>query len=220
MVAVTSAPRVSVRRVAAPQDKHPNAPATDNRVDKSAQAQRGWGGRSPRYWAAALRLQDERVVAAYKEVSAAPRESDKRTEAFQRLHIEAHFLVIALAHMVRLLEVCAEVLDDDYIKAVRNDFQERAPWIKNLRDVLEHLDEYATGGGRLKERGKVGERAAMVLTFGPSERTYEVVAQLDSWRLPLRGAAETGQRLGDLLANAWEQRFGTGQPRIGWGRAP
>jgi hypothetical protein len=186
----------------------------------SADAQRGWGGSSPRYWAAALKLQDERVAATYRAVTEAPRDSTERADAFQRLHIEAHFLLIALAHMLRLLDVCAEVLGDDYIASIRDDFRKRAPWIKNFRDVLEHLDEYVAGGGRLKEQGKLPKRAAMVLTFGPFDRPYEVVVQLGSWRLPLRAAAEGGAALGSMLAKAWEERFGTGQPRIGWGRAP
>ncbi len=80
----------------------------------------------------------------------APRDSEERTDAFDRLHIEAHFLLIAFAHMLRLLEVFANVLDDNYVKTIRDDFCDRAPWIKNLRDVLEHLDEYAAGKGNLE----------------------------------------------------------------------
>jgi hypothetical protein len=187
--------------------------------DHSTEAQRGWGGSSPRYWAAALELQDERVAATYRAVTEAPRDTAERADAFQRLHIEAHFLLIAIAHMLRLLDVCAEVLDDDQIKRIRDDFRNRAPWIKNFRDVLEHLDEYAVGGGRLRKGGKLPERAAMVLTFGPLNRPDEVVVQLGSWRLPLRSAAEGGRALGSVLAKAWEERFGERQPRMGWGRA-
>ena len=188
--------------------------------DTTTQAQQGWGARSPRFWAKALRLQDERLAATYEEVITAPRDSEERVDAFDRLHIEAHFLLIAFAHMLRLLEVFANVLDDEYIRTIRDDFRKRAPWIKNLRDVLEHLDEYAVGKGKLKKSGEIDPRTAMMLTFGPSERPLEVFAQLGSWRLPLRAAAETGQRLSVVLAEAWEGRFGTGQPRIGWGRAP
>jgi hypothetical protein len=190
------------------------------KLDMTAQGHQGWGGRSPRFWGKALRLQDERLAATYQEVTKAPRGSEERADAFDRLHLEAHFLLIALAHMLRLLEAFANALDDDHIKAIRDDFRKGAPWIKNFRDVLEHLDEYEGGKGKLRKLGEIDDRAVMVLTFGPFERPFEVVAQLGQWRLPLRAAAETGQRLGLLLAGAWEERFGTGQPRFGWGRAP
>jgi len=186
--------------------------------DILARSSQAWGGLAPTYWAAALKLQDGRVAATHQELIDAPRGSDERRSAFQRLHIEAHFLLIAFAHLLRALDTCAEVLKDERISAIRADIRKRAPWLKNFRDAIEHLDEYISGRGRLHQQRKLDERATPYLTFGPGNIPLEVFAQLGSWRLSLRAAAEAGARLGYLLGEAWESEFGPEQPNVGWGR--
>jgi hypothetical protein len=94
-------------------------------IDRNAL--RGWGGLSPRYWAVALELQDGRLVEAYKTLSQTPRESDEWPKAMRRLHLEAHFLLIAFGHLLKSLNVCAEVLDDEVIRTIRRDFESRFP---------------------------------------------------------------------------------------------
>lgn len=180
---------------------------------------RGWGGLSPRYWAVALELQEERLVETHRKLIEAKAGSQERKALFQQLHLEAHFLMIALGHVLESLKVCAGVLGDERIARIRDDFESRAPWLKHFRDVLEHLDDYTLGRGRLQKSGKLDERSGPVLTFGPLERPLEVVLQLGSWRLPLRGAAQGGSRLGRLLAEAWEERFGPEENRVIWGRS-
>jgi hypothetical protein len=180
---------------------------------------RGWGGLSPRYWAFALVLQRDRLVDAHKRLIEAPRESEERRAAFRRLHIEAHFLLIALRHLVMSLEVCADVLDDERIRSVREAFEARAPWLKHFRDVLEHLDEYTTGGGRLRRKGELDENAGPLLVFEPMRRPLETMVYLGDWKLRLVSAAEAGVRLGHDLAAAWEEQFGPEEPRIVWGRS-
>ena len=125
----------------------------------------GWGGLSPRSWAFALGLQRDRLVDAHERLIEAPCESEERRAAFRRLHIEAHFLLIALRHLIRSLEVCADVLDGERIRSVREAFEARAPWLKHYRDLLEHLDEYTTGGGRLREHGKLDKNAVPYLSL-------------------------------------------------------
>src|SRR3712207_4210500 len=91
----------------------------------NAQALRGWSGLSPSYWAVALQLQHERLGETHRVLIEAPRESDAREAAFRRLHIDAHFLLIALRHVLRSLDVCSEVLNDQRIEAIRDDFAVR-----------------------------------------------------------------------------------------------
>jgi hypothetical protein len=85
--------------------------------------------------------------------------------------------------------------------------------------VLEHLDEYTTGKGWLRERGELDEKAGPVLLFSPSQREYEVIAHLGKWKLSLRAAAEVGGHLGHKLADAWEKRFGIELDLLVWGRS-
>jgi len=186
-------------------------------VDRDAL--RGWGGLSPRYWAVALELQGERVLNASRALSEAPRGGGERPATLRRLHIEAHFLLVAMAHLLRSLEVSAEVVGGERIRAIRDDFKERAPWIKHFRDVLEHLDEYMSGGGRLRAWGELSPNAVPILGFDPLGRPWEVVVQLGQWRLPLLAAAEGGSRLGHMLAEAWEERFGPEPALVVWGRS-
>jgi hypothetical protein len=188
--------------------------------DSGREALLGWGGLSPRYWAVALELQDERVVETYRALAAAPRGTENHAALFRQLHIEAHFLLVALSHILRSLKRCAEVLGNPEIKAIRDDFETRAPWIKHFRDVLEHLDEYTLGKGQLQNAEELAVRAGPILTFGPFERPWEAVIQLGSWRLPLRASAEAGSKLGHALAAEWEEQFGPEQPRVIWGRSP
>lgn len=84
--------------------------------DSRRQALPGWSGLSPRYWAVALELQDERIVETYRALAEAPRGSAEYAALFRRLHIEAHFLLLALGHILRSLETCAEVLGDERIR--------------------------------------------------------------------------------------------------------
>jgi hypothetical protein len=163
-------------------------------------------------------MQDDRLLEAHRLLIEAERGSEQRAAHFRRLHVEAHFLLIALAHVLGALKVCAEVLGDEEIKSIRDDFEARVPWIKQFRNVLEHLDEYTAGGGELRRRGDLPEEEGLVLAFEPLGRPLEVVALLGRWRLPLRAAAQGGARLGLRLAEAWEKRFGPEEPRVIWGR--
>lgn len=180
---------------------------------------RGWGGLSPRYWAVALELQEERLVQTHRKLVDAKAGSQERQVLFQQLHLEAHFLMIALDHVLESLKVCAGLLGDERIAGIRDDFEARAPWLQHFRDVLEHLDDYTLGRGRLQTSGKLDEHTGPVLTFAPLDRPLEVVLQLGSWSLPLRGAAQGGSRLGHMLAQAWEERFGPEEDRVIWGRS-
>lgn len=186
--------------------------------DNQAEALRGWGGLSPRYWAKALELQGSRVADSYEALALTTPRSDERSAALQQLHVDAHFLLIALAHLMRALDVCADVLDDQLVADVQADFAERAPWIKDFRDVLEHLDDYMAGQGWLTRRGKLPQGAFPVLGFDLLATPVEVVVHLGSWRLPLRAAANGGSQLGYMLADAWEDQFGPEPTSVLWGR--
>jgi hypothetical protein len=184
----------------------------------------GRGGLSARYWAEALDLQDRRLVATYKMLAAAPRGSSERETAFRQLHIDAHFLLIALGHLLKALHTSAEILDDDRILEIERSFDEQAPWIKDFRDVLEHLDKYTVGrgwlrGAKVPDERRLPDGAGPFIAFDPLGAEYEAVIHLGKQRLPLRAAARTGSNLGRMLADAWEAKFGAEDAGLLWGRS-
>jgi len=187
-------------------------------AENDRDALRGWGGLSPRYWAEALKLQEQRLVETHEALIEAPRDGDEFETAFRRVHIDAHFLLIALRHMLHSLDVCAKVLDEKQIKAISDDFKVRAPWLKDFRDVIEHLDAYTRGKGKLQQEGKLAPNAGPVIGFDPLAQPYEVIVHLGAKRLQLRAAAQGGSQLGLMLADAWEKRFGPERQLAVWGR--
>lgn len=182
-------------------------------------AVRGRGGLSPRYWARAIEIQEERLVAVHREMVADhDRDQPAYAEKLQRLHLEAHFLLISVAHLLKSLDTSARFVGTRQIRAIKADFDKRAPWVKHFRDVLEHLDDYVRGKGKLQKEGLLDPRVGPILTFGPFDPPYEVVVMLGRWKLPLRRTAQACVQLGHLLADQWEDRFGDEDPLIIWGR--
>ena len=55
--------------------------------------------------------------------------------------------------MLALADCVAARFDGDATRAAIDRFEREVPDAKDLRDVVTHLDEYATGGGRLTDRG-------------------------------------------------------------------
>jgi hypothetical protein len=195
-----------------------------NSLDQQKLARRGQGGLSARYWAQALDLQDSRMVATYEALSTAAKGSPERSAAFRQLHIDAHFLLIALGHVLKALRISADVLRDDRLVKINEDFEARAPWLKDFRDVLEHLDAYTEGEGWL-QRSKVAESERLsknvspFIAFDPLGAPCEAVIHLGKHRLPLRAAAGAGSELGRMVADVWDDRFGTEADGLIWGRS-
>jgi hypothetical protein len=115
----------------------------------------GWGALSPRHWAAAAERQRERLQAAHEALLSDAGGIDEQDVLVRQMHVDTHFLLIAARHIQRALDRYRELLDDPRVERIWLDFVVAFPEAKRLRDVLEHLDEYALGAGRLHRSGEL-----------------------------------------------------------------
>jgi hypothetical protein len=121
------------------------------------------GDLSPDLWAQAIREQQARVTAASTALSEqAQRGGMEMTnlEPFRRVRYEGHFLLVAIAHVLKIREVFFDLTHDARLAEAQQQFDAAAPDAKHLRDMLEHMDRYAFGTGRLQVAGEVDKNAA------------------------------------------------------------
>lgn len=95
-------------------------------------------------WIWAVALQHDRI--------AKPRLQDEEFHPFRvdSFHeADVHFLAIALSRLRRIATTIEHVpLVMDEIRAAIQRFEDRMPWLKQLRDVFEHLEDYAVDSNR------------------------------------------------------------------------
>lgn len=90
-------------------------------------------------WMWALSLQYDRIVA--------PRAQDQRFHPFNVQHFheaDVHFFMIALRRL-RQVATTIEQAPEQWppVRRAIDDFDRKLPWLKRLRDVFEHLEDYA-----------------------------------------------------------------------------
>ena len=70
-------------------------------------------------------------------------------DEFWRQEIDLHFLVVALFRLRRAIALAATVDDlEAELNARLASFDEQVPWLKQVRHVAEHFDDYTTDKGR------------------------------------------------------------------------
>ena len=67
-------------------------------------------------------------------------------------HLDAHFFAIALRNLLRAVDMAATYCPE-VVKTGLSRFNEAVPSAKNIRDVLEHFDDYDIGKGKLQRAG-------------------------------------------------------------------
>lgn len=89
-------------------------------------------------WCRAVRLQAERVL-----------QGERRLDS----QVDALLLLVALRQASRAADLIAEESDDEAtsaaVRSALHAFDERVPDVKDLRDVVEHFDDYMRGLGNL-----------------------------------------------------------------------
>lgn len=95
-------------------------------------------------WMRAVSLQHDRIVN--------PRPQDKEFHPFSidGFHeVDVQFLVIALMRLRRIAATLEHVPEHwDSIQGEIENFDAKLPWLKHLRDVFEHLEDYAVDSDR------------------------------------------------------------------------
>jgi hypothetical protein len=137
---------------------------------------------------------------------------DPAAQMMQR-ELDAIFFVVALRDLLRLAEAVA---DDDSTGAVRHAidaFQQTIPDAKNVRDVIEHFDEYSRGVGNLqqewdKRRPWSAPTQGTVSFASWDGQTYVIDILVTSARtltLDLRKAHEAASHLADAMGDFYDR---------------
>jgi hypothetical protein len=163
------------------------------------------------HWGRAVRLQLHRVreardqeLANLTHTAEAPQHSQEGDNlppepyptAHERLHVDTHFLVLAIRNVLRFHDAIAARLSDTRLAEARREFMRQAPDVIDFRDFYEHLDDYVQGKGR-----KLDVPAAPMLRLSHSEGTLFVL--YDERRLEVLAAAKAAEVLAQTTARVW-----------------
>jgi hypothetical protein len=118
---------------------------------------------------------------------------------------DAYLFAIALRDVLRAAEFvkrCADKADRPAIRAAIASFKKRLPHATDLRDILEHLDEYSAGNGKLRRDRK--HAYPITLWYEHTADNYALNVGLDGrvFRIDVREATEATQRLVLRLSKA------------------
>lgn len=167
---------------------------------------------SPKFWGNAIELQLHRVeemqALSIREHS---RQQDGATHApavrpgisfYHRTSAEVHFLLVAMRNALRIVRrrAATSKLAAEADAQLSADF----PHVGDLRDMLEHLDEYSLGEGRLQQRGEIrrDNRDPHLHFTSATDAAAELeIAFSDERRVPLKAAARMFARVAGELAD-------------------
>ena len=171
-------------------------------------ARLGWGAASPSFWKGVVELQLRRVEEDQKRFLASGiGGDDEPAGAFQaalmpngRLTADAHMLVVAIGHVLRLERRYLSITGDHRLVQARDAFDSEFPHAKDFRDILEHVDAYMIGEGNLQDDGTL-ERAYGFphVELEGEEGDGEVVFWFDEFSVPLKAAARAAAGLARRL---------------------
>lgn len=173
----------------------------------------GWVARhaTPAFWSAAVSLQLDRVQFAHRELVAllaqpsssggdpTDEESDAVMALFGRLRIETHFLLVAIRHVLLFHRRAMSSTGNTELDLAGAAFDARVPHAKDFRDVLEHIDEYAAGEGRLQAGDLDARKFGLRVSFDVADSTGEVTLLMGQRSLPVKDAAHAAIELAAVI---------------------
>jgi len=133
-------------------------------------------------WAAAVEVQRARIG------------DRSATEAVNQL--DAIFFAIAVRNVLRAAEWAKKLLPADVGREIER-FEERVPRAQDVRDVLEHFDEYLQGTGKLQRQGKISNPT----TFYVRYEDEFLLHLADDLELDVQSAAHAASHLADAVAS-------------------
>jgi hypothetical protein len=162
---------------------------------------------SPGWWGGVVRLQRERVGAALRDFLAAGLAPG---EPWDRLRADIHLLFVAIRHVGVYVRHFRELSDDPRLAAAEDEFLRLAGNAKDLRDFLEHLDEYAIGAGLMHLSGELDHRRRgvwLLMPEGGGRWDDEITVVLGEKLVPVKTAAHAAMALADALAEVHREEF-------------
>lgn len=154
---------------------------------------------SPKWWGDVVRLQRERVGQAQLDLIDA---GLGPSEPWDRMRADIFFLFVATQHVFRYVEHFKDLSGDERLEAAEQRFLQKTPHSKDVRDFLEHLDEYAIGAGRMHMKEQLDPRDRSLQVSMPDSRQAddEVFVMLGERLIPVKTAAHAAVKLADTLA--------------------
>jgi hypothetical protein len=164
------------------------------------------GESSPAWWGDVVGLQRGRVGQDLRDYIA---EGRTEGDSFDRLRSNIYMLFMAIRHVFRYAERFDELSDDPRIDRARQKFLRKAPEAKNLRDFLEHLDEYAIGEGRMQRQERMDPRhKKLMFALGDQiQEEDEVFVVLGNDFVPVKTAAHAAMELADRLTEVQQDEM-------------
>jgi hypothetical protein len=126
-----------------------------------------------------------------------------------RLMWEAHFLVIAIRHLLKSQEVYLKQTGDHRLAKARTAFDAAVPHAKDFRDFLEHLDEYLLDRGKRQLEGSVA--LGLKMEVAHERGTGVVTLRFGEHQLDLDEATHAALGLAQVTAEVWFDRMGPEQ---------
>lgn len=126
--------------------------------------------------------------------------------------VDAVLYVVALRNLLRATDLMTRTLDEPLAQraaAARSEFDQALPAVIDMRDVLEHFDEYMTGSGKLQHPAGTSLTERRRSATAPVQIWHEVrshehlvgmkVAEGKVFTLDLNTADETSRKLLNTL---------------------
>ena len=164
------------------------------------------GQASPGFWRQAIARQSERIEVGQQLVLEAFNDGRPvAIEEHQRVMADVHFLLIAVRQILRYLDRLRDLTGDPQLVDADSEVRAAMPHVKDARDILEHLDEYAIGLGRLQLSGQVDVKDPLPkLSYRSStDSKGELDLRLAERIIPLKATTRATINLSELLT-----RFG------------
>lgn len=163
----------------------------------------------PEIWADAIQTQCSRVLEAREALINLPslgkttQEEKHQDQMAVRLTWEAHFLVIAIRHLLRTHQAYLSRTGDHRLVSAGAEFEAAVPHAKDFRDFLEHIDLYLRDEGNLQKTGDVATGVDLVVHWG--RRTGRVTLEFGDHLLDLRDATEAALALAEVSTEIWTE---------------
>jgi hypothetical protein len=137
-------------------------------------------------------------------------------EALARNHLEgelaaeAYILLMAIDHVLRYPELYRRRAPRHraQLTAAVRVFEQSYKAAADLRDVLEHVEEYALGGGRHRQRFGVGEGDVPGFALDGPSADAEILFRFGTHTLPVKAAGVAAQILAAKLVGIWGEVVG------------
>jgi hypothetical protein len=149
-------------------------------------------------WHYAMSMQNHRIV-----------EGTEALHGIQR-EVDLHFFLIALANFVAFVKVTAKLVSPESrttIWAGIEAFDLEVPDAGNLRDILEHYDEYIRGKGKLQAgRLAKGQRARIVVSR-TAPQSHAIMVQVPGFAdlsVDIEAAVSASNTLESVIGHALE----------------